>query len=142
MKLISLFLLTLFLGKGCGGTDTDMESAVVDYTANTRGFYQHIIIANHEISVAKQRGDQDLVKRKIADADWNALVSELSKLNLDALASYKAPTEKRFHDGAAMADLKITYKNQQYQSTTFDHGTPPTEIAAAVNQIVALANKP
>jgi hypothetical protein len=53
----------------------------------------------------------------------------------------KAPSEKRFHDGAAMANLKIVHKEKTYQSKTFDHGTPPKEIEKLVKKINALAEK-
>lgn len=139
MKLIPLFLLILLSGRACDATDQDMETAIVDYTANTRGFYQHLTVANRELTVSKVRGDQSVEKFKISDQDWKKLVTEFGKIKLDQLPDLKAPTEKRFHDGAAIADLKIKYKEQEYQSSSFDHGTPPAEIAPLVNQIIALA---
>jgi hypothetical protein len=41
MKILSILFLTLFLGNGCDSAKAqDMENAIIEYTANTRGFYQ------------------------------------------------------------------------------------------------------
>jgi hypothetical protein len=44
------------------------------------------------------------------------------------------PSEKRFHDGAAIANLKVTYKGKTYETTDF-HGFPPKEIQQFVAKI-------
>lgn len=90
------------------------------------------------VSVATDRnGAEKAEKVKISDADWKLLVDEFSKVNLDQLDKLKAPTEKRFYDGAAIAHLTVTSKGKTYQSTDFDHGFPPKEIEALVKRIVA-----
>ena len=66
---------------------------------------------------------------------------ELFKLvKLDSLATFKDPTQKRFYDGAAIANLKVSYKEKEYQTLDFDHGVPPVEIEKIVNKIVLLGN--
>ena len=142
MKILSLLFLTIFLGKGCDGDQQqDLKTAVIDYTANTRGFYQHIVIQDQQIRVSKERGDKNTTTSKISDADWKILVIEFSKIKLEDLPNLKAPTEKRFYDGAAIGDLKVTYKEQTYESSAFDHGTPPAEIAGLVNKMVSLVKE-
>lgn len=137
MKVIIMILLTFFLGKGCSNeTKNDMKTAVVEYTANTRGFYQKIIIANQMVSVSKNRdSDENLVATKISDKDWKELIGYFETVELDSLPSLKAPTEKRFYDGAAIANLKIVYKDKTYETTSFDHGFPPVEIEKFVTKI-------
>jgi hypothetical protein len=143
MKILSLLFLTIFLGKGCDSAKAqDIQSAVIEYTANTRGFYQKITVKNQMVTVSKDRdGNDKPVAVKISDADWNELVNCFKKVKLDSLAKLKAPTEKRFYDGAAIADLKITYKDKKYESTSFDHGFPPKEIKKFVNKITSFAKK-
>jgi hypothetical protein len=143
MKILSLLFLTIFLGKGCDSAKAqDIQSAVIEYTANTRGFYQKITVKDQMVTVSKDRdGNDKPVPVKISDADWNELVNCFKKVELDSLAKLKAPTEKRFYDGAAIADLKITYKDKTYESTSFDHGFPPKEIKKFVNRITSFAKK-
>ncbi len=72
MKLFTMIFLSLFLGKSCGGqTKNDLKTAVLEYTANTRGFYQKITIQDQMVAVSKDRsGVKKGVATKISDADW------------------------------------------------------------------------
>lgn len=135
-----MIFLTIFLGKGCDSEKKqDLETTVIEYVANTRGFYKKITIQNQMVSVSKDRkGSDKPVQNKIADSDWKKLIADFQEVNLDELPNLKAPSEKRFYDGAAIANLKITYKDKTYESTNFDHGNPPSEIKKLVVQMNAL----
>lgn len=143
MKLLSLLFLTIILGKGCdNATAQDMQNTVIEYTANTRGFYQNITIKDQLVSVSKDRNNNDkAISTKISDADWAALINDFKELKLETLKDLKAPTEKRFYDGAAIANLKITYKDKSYETTSFDHSFPPKEIKKLVDKINTFAKK-
>src|SRR5690606_23269692 len=118
MKILSLLFLTIFLGKaGCEEQQQDLDNAVIEYTANTRGFYQKITIKEKSVAVSQVRDDKGTPNFvKISDSDWTELGELLKTIDLDGLPTLKAPTEKRFYDGAPMADLKITHKDSTYQS--------------------------
>jgi hypothetical protein len=137
MKLFSILVLSLVLSKGCTDDQQQtMESATIEYVAKTRGFSQSIIINNKAYTFSRNvRGKDTLVQGTIADTDWNNLILAFQEVSLDDLPNVKAPTEKRFYDGAAIAQLKIIYKDKSYESNTFDHGFPPQEIEKLVNKI-------
>ena len=143
MKLFTLILLSILLGKSCSSqTKNDLKTAILEYTANTRGFYQKISIKDQMVSVSKDRSGMDEpVTTKISDADWKELVGYFENINLDGLPSLKAPTEKRFHDGAAIANLKVIYKDKAYETKAFDHGYPPAEIKKIIDKINSFAKK-
>lgn len=143
MKLVSLLFLTIFLGKGCDSEQKqDIETALIEYSANTRGFYQKIVIQKQMIAVSHERNNADNPKaEKIADADWKILIAAFQEVTLETLQNLKAPTEKRFYDGAAIGELKVTYKGKTYQTSGFDHGTPPAEIEQLVNKILSLVKE-
>ncbi|MFQ3174815.1 MAG: hypothetical protein ACI9WT_000121 [Flavobacterium sp.] len=143
MKILSLLFLTLFLGKGCSDHQKqDIDTAVIEYVANTRGYYQKITVEKQTVTVSSDRnGKEKTVPTKISDADWKELVNCFKTIELDSLAKLKAPTEKRFYDGAAIANLKITYKDKAYETTGFDHGFPPKEIKKFVKKITSLAKQ-
>ena len=67
------------------------------------------------------------------------MVKYFQKINLEEIPNLKDPTQKRFYDGAAIADLKIRFEDKNYETTQFDHGFPPKEIEEFVNKIVSLA---
>ena len=141
MKLISLLFLTIFLGKGCNAEQNqDIESAVIEYTANTRGFYQKITVQNQKFTVSKSRDGKDSpAEQKVSSSDWKKIIDAFQEVDLESIPTLKAPTEKRFYDGAAIADLKITYQGKSYKTQPFDHGNPPVEIEKLVNKITVLA---
>ncbi|MFV5687472.1 hypothetical protein ACM55M_02465 [Flavobacterium sp. ZT3R25] len=141
MKILSILFLSIFLGKGCEAQKKqDIETAIIEYVANTRGSYQKITVKNQMVTVSKDRNGNDKpVPTKITEADWKELVEFFKSVKLDSLAKLKAPTEKRFYDGAAIANLKITYKDKGYETTGFDHGFPPKEIKKFVDKITSYA---
>ncbi len=143
MKLFTMIFLSLFLSKSCSSqSKNDLETAVLEYTANTRGFYQKITIQDQMVSVSKDRNNNDKpVATKISDKDWKELVGYFETMDLDSLPALKAPTEKRFYDGAAIADLKVTYNDKTYQTESFDHGFPPVAIKKLVAKINSFAKK-
>jgi hypothetical protein len=141
MKIISLLFLSLFLGKSCQGqTDVDMETAKIEYTANTRGFYNNVIVENKTVLTTNTRNGKP-VSNMLTDAQWDTIVTEFKKVNLEEIPNLKAPTEKRFHDGAAMANLKIAYKGKTYESQTFDNGFPPEQIKKLVETLLSFTTK-
>lgn len=139
MKATVFMLLVLILGKGCNDElAQDIKTAVIEYTANTRGYFRKITVKDAKVYVSKERDAKDIgAEIKISEADRKELIAAFQEINLDELPAAKPPTEKRFYDGAAMAGLKITYKGKTYESQTFDHGNPPVEIEKLVTKLVS-----
>ncbi len=141
MKLIAIILLAVFSQGGCEDS-AEMKDTVIEYSANSRGFYQKINVQDKQFTVSRDRNGMDKPqKQAISDADWKALVSAFQKVNLESLPNLKPPTEKRFYDGAAIAKLKITHNKMAYETTDFDHGEPPAEIKELVDRVLALVKE-
>lgn len=145
MKIVGFFSLLCFFsscGSGQSSIDynkTNFEDFVIQYEANTRGFYQKLTVQKHTISASEDRkGIEKPIVQKVSDSDWSLLIVEVKKIDLDNLQNLVAPTEKRFYDGAAIANLKITYKSKIYETKSFDHGIPPLEIQKVVEMVNAL----
>ena len=148
MRIVSLLSVLLFVLGSCNsqkngvGTIIEMKDIEIQYEANTRGFYNKLILKNATISSTNDRdGKENPIVQKVSEVDWNALIQELNKVDLENLSNLKAPTEKRFYDGAAIANLKIIYNGKTYQTSDFDHGFSPMEIKRVV-EIVNLLFKP
>lgn len=136
MRIVSLLLLTILIGTGCSGQKkADMKTTEIEYSAVSRGVYKVIIVQNKMVSVTNGRNAK-AVESKIDDAKWKQLITEFSKVNLNNLPNLKGPTEKRFHDGAAIGNLKVTQNLKIYETPGFDNGYPPKEIEKLVNLLL------
>lgn len=141
MKIIAAIAMVFFLAKGCGNeTAKDMQTAQIEYTANTRGFYQKLMVNDGILSKSEDRNsDAKAQGIALSNEQTQELVTTFQEISLEDLSDYKAPTEKRFHDGAAIGQLKITYQGKTYESKEFDHGNPPVEIEKFVDKLVSFA---
>jgi hypothetical protein len=141
MRTLSLLLLTIFIGTSCSSQKAiDMTSTQMEYSAVSRGLYKKIIVQNKTVSVINGKNTEP-VKSKISDAQWKQIVAEFSKINLQNIPTLKAPTEKRFYDGAAIGNLKITQNQKTYETQGFDNGSPPKEIEKLVNLLVSFTKE-
>ncbi|WP_269234236.1 hypothetical protein [Flavobacterium flavigenum] len=141
MRTVSFLLLTIFMMTGCSSQKkTDMTSTVIEYSAMSRGYYKKIVVQNQTVSVINKR-DAQPVESKIEKADWDKITAEFEKINLESIPTLKAPTEKRFYDGAAIGNLKITQNQKTYETPGFDNGFPPKEIEKLVNLLTDFAKE-
>jgi hypothetical protein len=114
----------------------------IEYTANSRGFYQKITIEKNQVAITGDRNEKGIgVAQKISDGDLVELIAFFNEIKIKDLPTFKDPTQKRFYDGAAIASLKVTIDGKEYQSADFDHGFPPVEIEKLVNKIASFGEK-
>ncbi|MFB9109305.1 hypothetical protein [Flavobacterium gyeonganense] len=141
MRIVSLLLLVIFIGTGCSSQKkTDMASTVIEYSAMSRGYYKKIVVQNQTVSVTNKR-DAQAVENTIKKTDWDKIVAEFEKINVESIPTLKAPTEKRFYDGAAIGNLKIIQNQKTYETQGFDNGFPPKEIEKLVNLLTDFAKE-
>jgi len=134
MKLISCFLLSLFLSKGCvNQSKQDFSKSTLTYTAETRGFYMQITIKDKELRITKDRETRlPSVQLQLSKEQQKKVLSYLKAIDVPNLSQLKAPTEKRFYDGAAIGNLSVSHNGETYGTSGFDHGNPPVEIEQLV----------
>ncbi|MBN8565164.1 hypothetical protein [Flavobacterium filum] len=139
MKTIFTIFLSFFLAKGCSDT-SDIDNAVIEYQALSRGFYKTIKIENKNVSVVNAR-DEKPTELTLTKQDWKELVEAFREINLENMKNLKAPTSKRLYDGAAHANITISLEGKTYTTDGFDHGYPPVEIENFINKLVLLTIK-
>ena len=141
MKAITIILLSVFLVKSCSNqAQNDIANSTLQYTASSRGFFQKIVVINQKATISRDRnGEKSPEEITISDKDWKEIISYFQKIDLEKVPTLKDPTQKRFYDGAAIANLKVRYQDKNYETTDFDHEFPPAEIEKLVNKIVSLA---
>ncbi len=139
MKVIAMIFLSLFLSKSCNKELNDeMKKTTIEYQALSRGYFLNITIHDEALSIIDKQGGKSR-DYKLSNSDWKELSNLYKEINLKKLSEYKAPTEKRFYDGAAIANLRIIYDGKTFETQAFDHETPPIEIEKFVNKIVSIA---
>ena len=143
MKAITIILLSVFLVKSCSNqAQNDIANTTLQYTASTRGFFQKIVVINQKVTISRDRNGEKFPEEiAISDKDWKEIIGYFEKIDLEKLPTLKDPTQKRFYDGAAIANLKVRYQDKNYETTDFDHEFPPAEIEKLVNKIVSLAKE-
>lgn len=139
MKIFTMMFLTLLMTKGCDKqANEEMKKTTIEYSAFSRGFYLNINIHDDKLVIIDKR---DAAPREytLANSDFKAVAELYKKIKIADLSTYKDPTQKRFYDGAAIANLRVIYDGKTYESNAFDHGFPPKEIEELVNKIVSFA---
>jgi hypothetical protein len=132
MKAIAFFLTTFFLAaNGC----EDMKDTVIEYSAMSRGFYLTVVVKDENVTVTQQRKGEPKTT-KLSQDDLKAIADMVKEIDLEGVPDLKAPTEKRFYDGAAIANLKITRNGEVYETQGFDHGDPPAAVKKLVDKLM------
>lgn len=116
------------------------EIPVLEYEAMSRGFYQKITIEKNKAMVISGRGAKPIAF-DITSEDLVNLAELYSKVDKEGLQNLKAPTEKRFYDGAAIAHFRVIEGDKTYESCAFDGGLPPAEIKEIVDKIIEVSEK-
>ena len=120
--------------------ETQSTVPTIYYEATSRGVFFSIKVENQIIYVSKDRDFMEYSdKIAISDADWAAISDLALAVDLEKVKDLKWPTEKRFYDGAAHANIIFESKGIKYPANGFDHGFPPAEVEKLVNKITQLA---
>ncbi|NNC49430.1 MAG: hypothetical protein HKO01_02720 [Flaviramulus sp.] len=138
MKYLFILLSFIFIDNGCSNSNINQESLSVEYSALSKGIYKQIKISKKSISVTNARGTTPITQT-CSEASWETIIKAVKPINVENIPNLKAPTEKRFYDGAAIAHLTINYDGKSYKTEPFDHGYPPKEIEGLVKEILSIS---
>ena len=146
MRVLLGMILLFFVG--CKPIKSDVNNhqnkdiPVIKYEANARNLFLNIKVENQELFVSRSRDAKDYQEKiTISDADWKEIVMLTKAVDLAKVKDLKWPTEKRFYDGAAHANVTFVSNEVEYTAKGFDHGFPPVEIEKLVNKILKLTEK-
>lgn len=138
MKFLLILLSLVFVDNSCSSSKVNQESISLEYATQTRSAYKSITINKKQVSTLNKHGAKP-TNKTCSDADWSKLIKELKKVDVKNIPNLKAPSEDRFFDGAAIANLKVIFNGQVYESQSFDHGNPPKDIANLVKEILSIS---
>ena len=119
---------------------TQRDVPTIYYDATTRGFFIAIKVENQMLYISRDRDFKEYSEKiQISNGDWVTISALAKAVDLDKVKDLKWPTEKRYYDGAAHANIIFESKGVKYPANGFDHGFPPAEVEKLVNTITKLA---
>ena len=98
-----------------------MTKNIINIGLPSKGRLKHDTInvfKKNKLNIYSERGERDLFGR------------------IKKLTNIKAPSSKRYFDGAPHAILTIKIGGEEINTPFFDHGFPPKEIASLINHIL------
>lgn len=106
----------------------------------TRGNSSLLQITPSEITKTQEvlGGQGEAVATKIKAENWQKIGELISKINLNEMANWEAPTQERFHDGARITTLEIQANGEVYSSQAFDEGQPPVQLKELYDYLESL----
>ncbi len=118
-------LILMIFALSCASQNNIQEIKSIEYKATTRGSNLSISVIGEKLTYKSfnEAKTIDLSSQQLKD-----LNNVVSKIKLPEIGGLKAPSEKRFNDGAMIASFKIIKGNTTYQSSEFDHENPPKEL--------------
>lgn len=132
-------LLFVVLFTNCNAQQESLEGSLeIEYTARTRGSSVIIIYKENSLTLRSTSEDK-LINLK--EEDKKRIHVEVSKIKLSEIKDLKAPTEKRFTDGALSAHFVIKKEGITYVSSDFDHEYPPKELTMLYDTLIAIIKK-
>ena len=116
----------------------DNYNTAITYQSSSRGSFEYIHISKSNVAISTDRSLKTIDKYNCEEKNWEELNRLIEACDMETFQELKAPTEKRFYDGAAAATLAIQLGDIEYRTPEFDHGNPPQEIEAIVNKVLSI----
>ncbi|OIQ36444.1 MAG: hypothetical protein BM563_10720, partial [Bacteroidetes bacterium MedPE-SWsnd-G1] len=107
----------------------------ISYYASTRGSSFEFEISNSVLQFSK---NQRFGEKKLSKKELKKIGALLTKIDLKAIPNLVPPSTKSYFDGAMAATLIIECNSKKFESSTFDHGTPPKELKELIDYIFDL----
>ena len=129
------YLSILFILMNCASQKT-LDIKEIVYNAITRGRLESITLKGRSLQYKTNQESNFINLTKEQQEKVNV---EISKIKLNKINSLKAPTDKRFYDGAMHTSILIKANSKEYTSATFDDTNPPIELKALCQLLLNLS---
>lgn len=118
------FILLIFFSCKAQNQNESYHFEVI-YKAQTRGSFVRIEFKDNTIFYKSTTNE---ISRKLNHKETSEVNKIITKINLSKIENLKAPTNKRFTDGALIANFTIKRNGVIYKSSDFDHENPPNKL--------------
>ena len=122
------------------GTDSSHTETIksVELSYQTRGMQKFLFINQDSIKVTI---NGKISNYKTGKTQWQKILKTFQSVKLSGISKLKRPSNKSFHDGAMMAQLKVLTNLKEYESIGFDHDLPPTTLVKTINAMKGILSK-
>ena len=120
------------------------ENAVVvkvEFITLTRGYQKQVFISPDSLVIITdgRQNDHQVVKRELAEGQWQDLVSRLDNITLEEIPQLPSPTSRRAFDGARHSSIVIHTKGEESYIHAFDDESPHEELLPLMELIKRMA---
>jgi hypothetical protein len=140
LKALFILLWATLANTGCYAQKQKPEADFkVIYKAQTRGSILEYAVDNKSI-IANSNGVEG--KNGITflkSDDKEAIVALIGAIELDNMKNLIPQSQNYTLDRALIANVIIVTNGKEYESSTFDHGNPPSKLIPLIDKILALA---
>lgn len=125
-----LFIMFMF------GSDSLHKETIksVELSYQTRGRQQSLRITLDSVVVSV---NGEISTYKTTKTQWQKILKTVQKVKLNGISKLKRPTSKSSYDGALIAQIKVITNQKEYNSTSFDHDTPPVALVKTIDAMIA-----
>lgn len=120
--IVSILILIASCSPQENSVSSDLE---IIYKAETRGSSFRLHFKGNTITLEDNNNEKLTTLSNSQVKKINELVLKIKLSEMEAL---KAPSNKRFSDGALSANFSIKKDSKSYMSSDFDHGNPPKKL--------------
>lgn len=113
----------------------------VAYVVASRGYFESLSINGSALVYSTDNTLKKVQHFNITEAEQKTLNQLIKTIDVNALKTLKAPTNKRLYDGAKHAVVSIIKNEKVYQSASFDEGFPPKDIEALINHLLTIKKR-
>lgn len=135
MQSIYIFLFSGFMLANCSAQTKDSIS--IEYKAVTRGSQISLKANSDEIIYTSYDKNLEL---KISKNQWNEIIEFVLDIDLEFMKKLAPPSTESHTDRAMIGSLSIRKNGKYYESSTFDHGNPPSELKKLIDTLFELVD--
>lgn len=111
----------------------------IELTEQTRGT-NRIFTFNSQSKTTSLNGN--ISTSDIISEEWQALIKEVSEIDLSKISELQSPTTDRYTDKALISTIIINDNGKKYESSAFDAGRPPLKLLNLYKKLQELKGTP
>lgn len=140
LKALFILLWATLANTGCYAQKQKLEPDFkAIYKAQTRGSILEYTVDNTNINAFSKGIEGKNGKTALKTDDKETIIALIGAIELDRITELIPQSRGYTSDRALMANVLIITNRKEYESSTFDHGNPPTQLIPLIDKILALA---